>query len=61
VELGYGHRGRAGVLPTLAQRYSGRTWASSDLSNRDLRDWSSLINVFDSFVVQREFPSRQFA
>ena len=61
VELGYGHRGRAGVRPIRAQRYSGRTWASSDSTNCDFSDFSSLFNVFDSFVVQREFPSRQFA
>ena len=45
VELGYGHRRRAGVVPTLAERYSGRTWASSELTNCHF-DWSSLITTF---------------
>ena len=59
VELGYGHRGRAGVRPAFAEMYSDRAWATSYWTNFDLRDWVSLFNVFNRFVVRRELKRRQ--
>jgi len=59
VELGYGHRGRAGVRPAFAEMYSDRAWATSYWTNFDLRDWVSLFNVFHRFVVRRELKRRQ--